>query len=143
MKNLNPEIWLPSFWFFLYSTAHGYPEHPNAVSKRKYYDFVLNIPLFCPDAEMQKRFIRVLDLFPVTPYLDNRSAFTYWVHFIQNKIELEMGGEEKTYFQHLDTYYHSYLPKTYKLSEKFGIQKKHIVWAVLCILACFILYYTK
>jgi hypothetical protein len=143
MKNLDPQIWLPSFWFFLYSTAHGYPDYPNKVTKRKYYDFVQNLPLFCPNVEMQNRFIQVLDTFPVTPYLDSRDSFTYWVHFVHNKIDRDLGNEEHSYFTHLDQYYHAYLPKTYKMSEKFGIQKKHVVMGLLFILACFIVYHTK
>lgn len=143
MKELRSEVWFPSFWFFLYSTAHCYPDHPNAVMKRKYYDFTHNIPLFCPNTDIQRRMTRLLDTFPVTPYLDNRDSFTYWVHFIHNKIDAELGNEEHTYWQHLDNYYHAYLPKTYKLSEKFGIQKRHIVIALLCLLGCFILYHTK
>jgi hypothetical protein len=143
MKDLKSDIWLPSFWFFMYSTAHGYPEFPNKITKRKYYDFVQNLPLFCPNMDVQKRLVRILDIFPVTPYLDSRDSFTYWIHFVQNKIDSELGNEEHTYFQHLDNYYNSYLPKTYKLSEKFGIQKKHIVLGILTVLAIFIFYYTK
>lgn len=143
MKELKSDVWLPSFWFFMYSTAHNYPDYPNKVLKRKYYDFVQNLPLFCPNGDIQKRFTRLLDMFPVTPYLDNRDSFTYWVHFMQNKLDHELGNDERTYFQHLDEYYHAYLPKSYSLSEKFGIQKKHIVVGVLVILACFVLYHTK
>lgn len=143
MKDLKSNIWLPSFWFFLYSTAHGYPEYPNKITRRKYYDFVQNLPLFCPNVDVQKRLIRLLDLFPVTPYLDSRDSFTYWIHFVQNKMDNELGNEERTYFQHLDNYYNTYLPKTYKLSEKFGIQKKHIILGILAVLAIFIFYHTK
>ena len=62
---------------------------------------------------------------------------------VQNKLHLEIGKEEQTYFQHLDEYYHSFLPKQYKLSEKLGIQKRHIIIGLLAILAGFILYHTK
>ena len=143
MKDLNAEIWLPHFWFFLYSTAHNYPDFPNKVIKRKYYDFVSNIPLFCPNVSIKKKLIELLDYFPVTPYLDNRDSFTYLIHIIQKKLHKEIGMEEKQYFQHLDEYYNSYLPKQYKLSEKLGIQKRHIIFALLFILACFIIYYTQ
>ena len=143
MKDLNTDVWMPHFWFFLYSTAHGYPDFPNKIIKRKYYDFVQNLPLFCPNGDIQNRFSRLLDTFPVTPYLDNRDSFTYWVHFVQNKLHLEIGKEEQTYFQHLDEYYHSFFLFFYKLSEKLGIQKRHIIIGLLAILAGFILYHTK
>ena len=90
MKDLNPEIWLPHFWFFMYSCAHNYPEYPNKVTKRKYYDFISNLPLFCPNEEIQKKIINYLDVFPVTAYLDTKDSFTYWVHFIHNKMNKDL-----------------------------------------------------
>ena len=48
MTNLDPNIWGPHYWFFLHTIAMSYPIHPNAVTKKKYYDFVQNIPLFIP-----------------------------------------------------------------------------------------------
>lgn len=143
MKDLKSDVWLPSFWFFMYSTAHGYPDFPNKVTKRKYYDFVQNMPLFCPNSTIQKKLMYILDSFPVTPYLDNKDSFTYWIHFIHNKLDYELGNEEHTYYQHLDNYYNNYLPKSYKISEKFGVQKKHIIIVFLVIFAFFIVYYTK
>jgi len=139
MKNLSPEVWLHHFWFFLYTVAHSYPDFPNVVTKRKYYDFIQNLPLYCPHTEIQKRFIAVLDAFPVTPYLDSKDSFTYWVHFINNKIDYGLGLEEHTYLDHLDKYYNEYLPKSYTFSEKLGIQKTHIVLGFIAICACFIL----
>ena len=58
MKELDPTVWLPHFWFFLYSTAHCYPDTPNSVTKRKYYDFVLNLPLYFPNATCSNYFSR-------------------------------------------------------------------------------------
>lgn len=143
MKDLNIEIWLPTFWTFLYSTAHGYPDTPNSVIKRKYYDFTQNLPLFCPNSKFRKHLEEVLNLFPIRPYLDSRDAFTYWIHNVQNKINEKYGFEERTYYQHLDEYYSKFLPKTYRLSEKFGIQKRHILLLLFTLLGIFIFYHTK
>ena len=143
MKKLSPDVWFPHFWFFLYTVAHTYPDFPTAVTKRKYYDFIQNLPLYCPDEYIQNRFIHVLDSFPVTPYLDNKDSFTYWVHFINNKIDYELGLEEHTYLEHLDKYYDEYLPKSYSLSERLGIQKRHIILGVIAVCAVFILIGTK
>jgi hypothetical protein len=143
MKNLSPDVWLHHFWFFLYSAAHTYPEYPNTVTRRKYYDFVQNLPLFCPDSGIQSKFIRLLDAFPVTPYLQNTDSFTYWVHFINNKMDYELGLEEHTYLDHLDIYYNAYQPKEYSLSEKMGMQKNHVVLAFIAAFAVFIIMGTK
>ena len=143
MKPLDPEIWLPQFWFFLYTVAHRYPVFPNAVTKRKYYDFIQNLPLFIPHPPIQKIMIQLLDSFPVTPYLDNQDSFTYWVHFMQNKMHQSLGKEEYTLAEHLDKYYDSYLPKTYTLSQQFGVQKHHITYGLIVTCAIFILLGTK
>lgn len=131
MKNLAPDIWFPHFWFFLYTVAHSYPDLPNAVTKRKYYDFIQNLPLFCPHVETQKIFVRILDSFPITPYLDNKDSFTYWVHTIQNKMDNEYGLAQKTLVKHLDIYYDHYLPKSYAIQQKNGLAKRNVV--LLCI----------
>ena len=33
--NLDPKIWGPHYWFFLDTIAMTYPNHPNAVTKKK------------------------------------------------------------------------------------------------------------
>ena len=87
--------------------------------------------------------VSILDSFPVTPYLSNKDSFTFWVHFINNKLESEHGNKEKTYMDHLDDYYNEYLPKEYILSKKLGIQKKYIIFFVLTLCFIFILQNTK
>ena len=64
----------------------SYPLHPNAVTKKKYYDFVQNIPLFRPVESIAGEFSKLLDLYPIQPYLDNRESFIRWMWFIHNKI---------------------------------------------------------
>ena len=134
MRTLDQNIWLPHVWFFLYTVAHSYPDTPNKITKRKYYDFIQNLPLYFPHEKISNQFSHLLDLFPVTPYLGNKDSFTYWVHCMQNKLNHELGVEQKTYLQHIDDYYNEYLPKRAKLSEKWGIQRKYIIFGfiVLC-----------
>ena len=35
---LNPDIWMPQFQFTLQTMSLMYPQHPNDVTKKKYYD---------------------------------------------------------------------------------------------------------
>jgi hypothetical protein len=143
MRNLDETIWLPHIWFFLYTVAHSYPDTPNKVTKRKYYDFIQNLPLYFPHERISNQFSHLLDAFPVTPYLENKDSFTYWVHCINNKLNRELGKEERTYLQHLDAYYNEYLPKQIKISEKLGIQRKYIIFGFIVICMFFIImYYT-
>ena len=88
---LNPEIWGPHYWFVLYTIAVSYPVSVNAITKKKYYDFIQNLPLFLPIENIGNVFCKFLDRYPVTPYLDSRESFIKWVHFIHNKINLYLG----------------------------------------------------
>ena len=44
--NLDSKVWGPHYWFVLYSIAITYPNTPNNVTKKKYYEFIQNLPLF-------------------------------------------------------------------------------------------------
>jgi hypothetical protein len=83
---LDPLVWGPHFWFFLHTVAISYPHHPNAVTKKKYYELIQNLPLFIPNEVIGSSFITILDEYPVTAYLDNRESLIKWMHFIHNKI---------------------------------------------------------
>jgi hypothetical protein len=38
--NLDPKIWGPHYWFFLHTLAMCYPNYPNEVTKKKYYELL-------------------------------------------------------------------------------------------------------
>jgi hypothetical protein len=103
------EVWGPAYWFFLMTIALTYPDHANAVTKRKYYDLLHNFPLFMPDQEMGNEFSRMLDKYPVTPYLDYRESFIKWVIFIHNRINVKLGKPEITEEEALDHYFKTYV----------------------------------
>jgi len=134
-----PTVWGPHFWFFLMTIALSYPESPNSVTKRKYYDFILNLPIFIPNAEIGNKFSGLLDKYPVSPYLDTRESFVKWVHFIHNKVNLMIGKEEISYQTALDDYLREYLPKPIYLSEKIKVSKYYIF--ITFMMMCFILIY--
>lgn len=104
----HPEIsslnWGPKLWYVLHCIAYNYPDCPNSTTKRKYYDFIQNVPLFIPDIEMSDNFSVFLDKYPVSPYLCNRDSFMRWVHFIHNKINHLIGKEEISLYEGLDRF---------------------------------------
>ena len=134
-----PTVWGPHYWFFLHTVAESYPENPNEVLKRKYYDLIQNMPLFIPVSEIVDKFSRLLDKYPVTPYLDNKDSFKKWMHFIHNKINVLIGKDEISYWKAEELYEKSYAPKQILLSEKFHIQQHHFF--LLFTLICFFLIY--
>lgn len=135
----SPEVWGPHYWFFLHTVAESYPQWPNQVTKRKYYDLIQNFPLFIPDEKIGNKFSKLLDKYPITPYLDNRESFIRWTFFIHNKINNELGKEELSLPVALDKYQAEYRPKMMKLSETIHV-RKHLLYAVF-IFACFLVIY--
>uniref|UniRef100_A0A6C0DSX1 thiol oxidase n=1 Tax=viral metagenome TaxID=1070528 RepID=A0A6C0DSX1_9ZZZZ len=141
MKSFDSTVWGPHYWFFLHTVANNYPEHPNAVTKRKYYDLIQNMPLFIPVSEMGNQFSKFLDRYPVTPYLDCRESFVLWVHFIHNKFNQLLGKEEISLPLAMDKYSEEYKPKPIYISERIGIKKHYIYFAIIFLLLLFIIIY--
>jgi hypothetical protein len=135
-------VWGPHFWFVIHSITHSYPDFPNAMTKRKYYDFIQNLPLFLPNSEMGDRFSKMLDKYPVSPYLDNRESFIKWGYFIHNKINVMLGKEELTFEESEEAYESNYKPKPIYLAEKLNLKKHYLYFAliVMCILAIYMYY---
>lgn len=138
---LKAETWGPKYWFFMMTLAISYPDSPNKVTKRKYYDFIHNIPLFIPDSEIGDRFSRLLDKYPVVPYLDNRESFIRWVHFIHNKVNYMLGKEEISFSAALENYLAEYRPKPVYLSDKIKLRKYWIFASFIMICAILIWYF--
>jgi hypothetical protein len=138
----DPSVWGPHYWFFLHTVSQSYPESPNSVTKRKYYDLIHNFPLFIPDEEMGNKFSHLLDKYPVSPYLDCRESFIRWVHFIHNKINEHLGKEELTLLAGVDRYYAEYKPKPIYLSERMNMRKHlvHVAIILICLFIIFIYY---
>jgi hypothetical protein len=134
---LNPEIWGPQYWFVLYTIALSYPENPNEVTKKKYYDFLQNLPLFIPISDIGNNFSIFLDKYPVTPYLDSKESFLKWVHFIHNKINLYLGKPEINYYTAMKNYYDKYELKDIKKKHEFLSKHKFIFFSIIIILLIF------
>ena len=143
--NLNPEIWGPWYWNTLYTIALSYPLNPNDTTKKKYYDFMQNFPLFIPIPDIGNTFSKFLDRYPVVPYLDSRESFIKWVHFIHNKINLFVGKPEQTYYQAMNNYYGNYKLKDVKRNEERKNKHRYIFGGTVLLLISLIifLYFSK
>lgn len=136
---LDPAIWGPHYWFFIYTLAISYPKKANSVLKKKYYDFIQNLPIFIPDLKIGNKFSQYLDKYPIEPYLDTRENFIKWVHFIHNKMNKQLGKEEISYIQAMNDYYSLYKPKEIILKEE--LKKKRQIYFGIILLFLFILSY--
>lgn len=126
-----PSVWGPHYWFFLHTVAECYPENPNEVLKRKYYDLIQNMPLFIPISEIGDKFSRMLDKYPVTPYLCSKQSFVRWMHFIHNKINVKLEKPKITLQEFYSQYYENYKPVTQQDVE-YMKRKQQAIYA--CIL---------
>jgi hypothetical protein len=140
---LNPTVWLPHLKFTLQTIAITYPSNPNDVAKKKYYDFISNLPVFIPIEPFGKNFMALLDKYPVTPYLDSRMSMMKWVHFIFNKIATQLEQPVEEFYDSLEKYYDEYKPKEYKNREISKTRKKYLEFAVGTILVGLIIYLYK
>jgi hypothetical protein len=126
MTNLDPNIWGPHYWFFLHTISMTYPVRPNSVTKKKYYELIMNMPTFIPIEKMSGEFSKLLDLYPITPYLDTRESFIRWIWFIHNKINSKLDKPQITLNDFYVKYYEAYKPKNLKLVEQYKIREKVI-----------------
>ncbi len=138
--SVDATVWGPHFWFVLHSMAATYPEYPNDITKRKYYDFVHNLRLFLPNEEMGNRFCEMLDKYPVSPYLDNRNSFWRWTVFVHNKINVQLGKLEMEVDEARRIHQEWYAPKPI-IEENYGNTqiKRSVVYINMAIILSLIL----
>jgi len=139
-KSLDPNVWGPHFWFFLMTLAISYPLKANDVTKKKYYDVINNFPLFIPHPKIGNNFSNLLDKYPVSPYLEGKDSFLKWVHFIHNKVNIEIGKDEITYTEAVNNYHELYKPKEIIMREQIKYRKK-LLFTVILILLSILGYY--
>ncbi len=132
---LDPKVWGPHYWFFLHTISMSYPLRPNSVTKKKYYEFIQNLPLFIPVENIAGEFSKLLDQYPITPYLDSRDAFIRWVWFIHNKINEKLEKNKISLNKFYELYYEEYKPKDIKNREMNRLKNKLVY---LCLVVFFI-----
>jgi len=109
-----------------------YPHHPNDTIKKKYYEFIQNLHLFLPSNDISAEFSKLLDLYPVSPYLDTREAFIRWMHFIHNKINVKLEKPKISLQEFYSQYYENYKPVTQQDVE-YMKRKQQAIYAVILV----------
>ena len=140
MTVLDAKVWGPWYWGFLHTATMTYPLYPNAVTKKKYYDFINMIPLFIPVASMATEFSKLLEKYPVSPYLDSREALIRWMHFIHNKMNERLEKPKISMEEFLTKYYEFYKPKVVSDKEIAFFQEKLKYVGLVALLVGLIVY---
>jgi FAD-linked sulfhydryl oxidase len=137
---LDSNTWGPHYWFFLHTIAISYPKHPNAITKKKMYDLIQNLSQFIPVEKMAKDFDELLNMYPITAYLDTRDSLIKWMHFIHNKINEKLEKPKITLNEFYFKYYEEYKPKDVKFKEYYRWKEKIIYTLIVVSITCVIIY---
>ena len=132
--SLDSKVWGPHYWFVFQTIGYNYPLKTNETIKKKYYDFIQNIPLLIPNKELANEFCKLLDKYPITPYLDNRESFLKWIYFMQNIILEKLGLEQYTVAESIENYYKNYEKLEIKVNNKKEIIQKYLYLLIILIL---------
>ena len=141
---LDPSIWGPHFWFFLHTLAISYPHYPNAITKKKYYELIQNLPLFIPNETIGNNFEKLIEEYPITAYLDSRDSLIRWMHFIHNKINEKLEKPKVSLHDFYFNYYEEYKPKEIKMKDFYRWKEKLIyTLVIICVSTLIIFLYNK
>ena len=140
MSYLDPKIWGPHYWFFLHTIAVTYPHNPNSVTKKKYYDLIQNLHIFLPIETIATDFSKLLEQYPITPYLDNRESLSRWSWFIHNKINEKLEKPKITIEEFYNQYYDNYKPKVI-INRDFYKWRSKIIYLIIILLILGLIYY--
>jgi hypothetical protein len=140
-KEWDPKIWGPKYWFFLHTIAFTYPNFPNSVTKKKYYEMIQNLPLFLPVEEIATSFSHLLNKYPIQPYLDNRESMIKWMWFIHNKINEKLEKPTVSLKDFYESYYHAYKDTPENNMQTYQFWKRKIGSFGLLVVVLLILFY--
>jgi len=141
--HLDPAIWGPKFWFFIQTIALQYPNKANDVIKKKYFTFFTDMEVFLPNLDTKKTYIKMLNDYPLSPYLDSRISLLKWVNFIHNKYNILLNKEPVELYKGLDMYYNLYNTNEFDEFKMKKKREKQIYISLIAILSfvCIYLYY--
>jgi hypothetical protein len=130
---MDPIVWGPSYWFFLHNVAFNYPKYPTTIQKKIHYRLIHNFHEFLPSKSIATTFVKMLEKYPVTPYLDTQKDFIKWMHFIHNKINIRLDKPTITLQEHYDQFHEAYEPKPSRL-RRFLKERHKILYGIIILL---------
>jgi hypothetical protein len=139
---MDPTVWGPSYWMFLHTVAANYPKYPNGITKKIHYRLLHNFHEFIPHQRCAANFRKIMELYPVTPYLDTHNRFVEWVNFVHNKVNEITDKSKVTLEEHKELMVELYLskPKQWKRYVKNNFLVVTFIFIVM-IAAVIFMYY--
>ena len=99
------------------------------------------MPLFLPDSEIGDKFARLLDKYPVSPYLGKRESFIRWTVFIHNKVNIMLGKPEMELEEAIAAYNRAYVPDKLELYGGTDIKKNVVAIGAAILLVLILIAY--
>jgi hypothetical protein len=130
---MDPTVWGPSYWFFLHNVAFHYPKHPTTIQKKIHYRLIHNFHEFLPNHTMAGLFVKMIEKYPVEPYLDTQKDFIKWMHFIHNKINIRLDKPTITLQEHYQQFHEAYEPKPSRL-KRFLKERYTVIYVIVILL---------
>jgi hypothetical protein len=96
--------------------------------------------MFLPVEEISSYFSKLLNDYPVQPYLDNRESFIKWFWFIHNKVNEKLEKPVITLSEFYSKYYEQYKTTNEKMIDYYKMKRK-IIYFLLIILLGSLIYY--
>ena len=140
-NEMNPVVWGPHYWFFLHTICMIYPQSPNAMTKKRYFEMIQQFPLFIPNESISKRFEHMLNEYPVSAYLDSRESLMKWMHFIHNKINERLEIPSVSFNNSLDEYTHQYTIKSSLCTQQWFKWRNKVLFAILLFMLSILVVY--
>lgn len=138
MVNYDPYYYIPHFNFFLNTITINYPPEPTEPVKKIYFELLNNFGSYIPTPSIRKHYNKLLDKYPLKPYLDNKNDFEKWILIVINSLKLIINEKPHSFIENKENYNSFYLPKKIYLNQQVKKYKKYIIWILIISLFIFI-----
>ena len=101
---------------------------------------IQNLHIFLPIETIATDFSKLLEQYPITPYLDNRESLSRWSWFIHNKINEKLEKPKITIEEFYNQYYDNYKPKDI-INRDFYKCRSKIIYLIIILLILGLIYY--
>lgn len=92
---MNPKIWGPPAWVFLYSIVLNYPDNPSHKEKNIMRDFFMSLGNILPCEKCGKNYEIHVRLFPIDDkVLTNKYTLFNWLNTINNQVQISLNKRQ-------------------------------------------------
>lgn len=87
---MNTKDWGPHMWYSLHTIAYNYPDKPTTEQRNHYKHFYESLQYMLPCKYCRESWKNFLKELPIDNYLHSRSAITFWIYLMHNKVNKKL-----------------------------------------------------